>query len=374
MVATSLSSVRQSPISLEMAPAPREAWPCLTLTLLIGAIMLGGILLGPFKFDGTDLDYVFGVLGFIWVAGIAFRRLNLRALGAAAQLFALFVLLAVLTAQASAVLAAIDRPYADTMLAAADVRFFPGFSWSGVMTAMGAHDGLLLLLSHIYASLNWQPPLLLCLLPFAGRERSAWLFLTAWAIALVVCLVIFPFFPAVGAYAHFGINHADMPGVRVTSTWHYPHVLAALRDGHIRTLGTATLEGIVTMPSFHACGAVLLGWGYGQLRPLRWPFLLLNAAMLVSAVPIGGHYLIDVAAGVAVALLAIAAAKYIHRRLDAPARKPMSHEAGIGYVQAPHFARSAHDRRPPSRQQPLAAHPLAARGAWAALRSPPLSP
>ena len=52
--------------------------------------------------------------------------------------------------------------------------------------------------------------------------------------------------------------------------------------------------------------AVLTAWA---LWPLRWiglPLALLNALVLVSTIPQGGHYLADILAGTALALAALA--------------------------------------------------------------------
>ena len=38
---------------------------------------------------------------------------------------------------------------------------------------------------------------------------------------------------------------------------------------------------------------------------LRWPFAAINLLMVVSAVPVGGHYVVDTMAGAACALLSI---------------------------------------------------------------------
>ncbi len=129
--------------------------------------------------------------------------------------------------------------------------------------------------------------------------------LAALTIALVLCIFIFPFCPALGGYAYFGIGREIVPYVPDLSAWRYPEVLQGVRDGRIDELGMKTLEGIVAMPSFHASAALILGWGFWSSRLLRWPFLLLNLAMLVSSVPIGGHYIVDVLAGAAVGWFAI---------------------------------------------------------------------
>ena len=74
------------------------------------------------------------------------------------------------------------------------------------------------------------------------------------------------------------------------------------------------IVGLITFPSFHAAAAVLLGWLYYGNRLLRWPFVLLNAGMALSAIVVGGHYLVDIIGGVVVAILGITVATGIDRR------------------------------------------------------------
>ena len=65
------------------------------------------------------------------------------------------------------------------------------------------------------------------------------------------------------------------------------------------------LVGYVTFPSFHAAAACLFAWSAWQVRWLRWPGFALNLLMAISTIPAGGHYLVDVFGGVAVALAAV---------------------------------------------------------------------
>jgi len=82
-----------------------------------------------------------------------------------------------------------------------------------------------------------------------------------------------------------------------------------LRAGADTALGLDDLKGLVSFPGFHAAAAVMLGWGYWSLPWLRWLFLALNVAMTLSAIPIGGHDLADILAGILVAVLSILCAR-----------------------------------------------------------------
>ena len=85
--------------------------------------------------------------------------------------------------------------------------------------------------------------------------------------------------------------------------------LGPVRDGVLRELDLLNLAGIVTFPSFHACSAVLYAWALWPVWWMRPVALLANGAMLASTPVDGGHYFIDLFAGIAVAVLAIVAAR-----------------------------------------------------------------
>ncbi|MGA2566488.1 MAG: phosphatase PAP2 family protein [Pseudolabrys sp.] len=70
--------------------------------------------------------------------------------------------------------------------------------------------------------------------------------------------------------------------------------------------------------------AVLYLWAFWAVRWMRPIALLSNGAMML-ATPIGGaHYFVDVFAGVAVAVLAIAAARWIGARVMKRASQPVA--------------------------------------------------
>ena len=66
------------------------------------------------------------------------------------------------------------------------------------------------------------------------------------------------------------------------------------------------MEGIVTMPSYHTVMAVLFTYAFRRTGLIGYGIATLNLVMLLSIPPIGGHYLVDMLAGGALALGAIA--------------------------------------------------------------------
>ena len=84
------------------------------------------------------------------------------------------------------------------------------------------------------------------------------------------------------------------------------------------------LHGLITFPSYHAAMAVLLSWVYRGQVGMFTIACLLNAAMLLSVPVHGGHYLVDVISGCAVAAIAIFLVKWFDTRKAPRPRVPSS--------------------------------------------------
>lgn len=113
-------------------------------------------------------------------------------------------------------------------------------------------------------------------------------------VAMVITAIASGFYPALGTFHHFQENLANAV--------HLPPLMA-LRDGSMRHF--SDLQGIVTMPSYHTAQAVLFMYAFrNQRRAFPW-IVALNGLMLLSTPSMGGHYLVDMLGGVAVAALAI---------------------------------------------------------------------
>lgn len=100
-----------------------------------------------------------------------------------------------------------------------------------------------------------------------------------------------------------------------------------MRSGVLRHLKLFELAGVVSFPSFHAASAVLYLWALWPVRVIGIVAAAMNVLMIASTPVIGAHYVIDVIAGVLLAVICIAAAKYATAFLDS--RAPV---AELGYV------------------------------------------
>ena len=125
-------------------------------------------------------------------------------------------------------------------------------------------------------------------------DRVGELFLLSGATAAVT-VFIWAIVPALGPFAkHGGGNVAyvqDVSKLRASGPWHFE-------------LGA--MDGIITMPSYHTVMALLIAYAFRQTGPVGFGMAALNAAMLLSIPSVGGHYLVDVLAGGAIAFGVVA--------------------------------------------------------------------
>lgn len=201
-------------------------------------------------------------------------------------------------------IAALSRPFVDSSLVEMDTQLH--FDWRLLYQFYLKHPILMAVSRQAYDAFSYQLLLVPIILWLWRQGEMLWPYIAAYSVALILTIIVFPFFPAVGPYNHFGISHADLE----PRQWNFGPYIEGLRSGHIRDM-TQTSSGLISVPSFHATAGVLFMWSCGRIPYLRWAFFLLNTTMVVSAMVIGSHYLVDLMAGVAVAMIAIKVAPFL---------------------------------------------------------------
>ena len=194
-------------------------------------------------------------------------------------------------------------PLQDVMMERLDRAI--GFDWSAWHDAVLDRPILSCLLLVAYNSL--LPQTLLSIIYFPATDRSARigeLLLLAGA-TLAATVLISAIWPTLGPCAANGPSVGPC-AANGGGDIAYLRDLLALRAGGPWHFELSAMEGIVTMPSYHTVMAVLLTYAFRRTGLVGYGIATLNVVMLLSIPPIGGHYLVDVLAGGALALGAIA--------------------------------------------------------------------
>jgi len=232
-------------------------------------------------------------------------------LGATGQILIIPVLMTPLTYIA----AAADLPMQDVALNALDRAL--GLDWMAYFNFVYDRYALLYATVVAYAMIGWPVFGVPLALGWTGRYRRMQEFTLAFAIALVTTTVISTLVPAMGTFDLF--NYMPDPNIITLSAYlDQLHDLPLVRDGSLRIIDFDKLTGIVTFPSFHAAAAVLYLWAFWPVRWIGPIALVANIAMLLATPICGGHYFIDVFAGIAIAMAAIVTARWITDWLTRP--------------------------------------------------------
>jgi hypothetical protein len=220
-------------------------------------------------------------------------------LGATAQI----VLVTVLMTPLTYVAAAANQPLRDAALQAIDEAL--GLDWRAYLNFVNGHPLLAQWLSYGYTMIRWPIFGIPLVLAATGRYARLQEFVLAFALALVVTTLMSAWVPAIGVFYQLGLDPADYGNLQPAGYLTQLHELPLVRDGTRRHLDLLNLAGVVTFPSFHAASALLYGWALWPVRWMRPIAILANGAMLASTPIDGGHYFIDIIAGLAIAALAI---------------------------------------------------------------------
>ncbi|MGO8921112.1 MAG: phosphatase PAP2 family protein [Stellaceae bacterium] len=261
------------------------AWP--------GIVRLGGAVL------------VFTALGLFYERWRPEERLADLA-HSAARLLVFFAAMGVF----SYLVATTGMPVADDLLARADRAL--GFDWPGWFAVVQQHPTLHRVLNLAYMSALPQIAIITSYLGLTGQPRRNSELFWMLTLSLLIIVPISGLLPAFNASVYYGLPgfHQHMPD------------FVALRTGRFGQLDLSRLQGLISFPSFHTTLAVLFPYA-ARRRPVALLITaLVNGAMIVAIPTEGSHYFVDVLAGAAVAVLAIAATARIEALLERQRSQP----------------------------------------------------
>jgi membrane-associated phospholipid phosphatase len=245
---------------------------------------------------------------------VGLRALVRRAFGDIAWLTAgidgacLICVLGLSLACLSYVCARLSLPLWDTQIISADSYF--GFSWLSAARWFDRTPALLHILNAAYATFTGQLIVTAVLLLWAGRIREIDRYFVAFVCASILAEAASLAFPTLGPAFSMAsaVSFAHLSAIGRTTA----DIVLALRSGSLHIIDARALDGIISFPSLHAAVAILIPYHLRWSKPLFGISAALNSLMLVSAIPCGNHYLMDVLGGLLIAgwAIAISAALY----------------------------------------------------------------
>ena len=253
----------------------------------------------------------YGALAAIWLYGRYRSRHRRAILQDVVFATGLMLALGALLSPAQYVAVALKRPLIDAWLVRADA--LAGID-VGALAAWTAHHSLVsLVLSACYATLlpQFLLPILVLALWYGDRE-GLWEYVFHYQFCLVLTVATLALYPAACPpdFMHF------TPTIDQSRIYAQIH---ALRAGTFHTIEFQKLEGLVSMPSFHAAGAMIVVWAFRRHRRWWMPLAIVNTGLVAATFMSGIHYAVDVAGAAAMFGVSLAAYQWLAVRVPAPA-------------------------------------------------------
>ena len=213
---------------------------------------------------------------------------------------------------------AFRAPLADAWLASADALL--GVNVPALVLWTAARPWLVSVLEAVYGTLLPQfllPPLVHGL--WYRDRRALWEYAWHFQVCLIAALVGLAIFPAACAFSYYGFESL-LDQTRFTTQFE------AVRSGALVVLPLNNMEGMITFPSFHVAGALLVTWSFRRYPVWGVGLGIINVLMIVSTVLTGAHYVVDVIAAFGV----FGCSVWLWRRVASAWIEPVS--AGVPVV------------------------------------------
>ena len=192
-------------------------------------------------------------------------------------------------------------PLADPLLARSDALV--GFDVGKVASFVAALPAFSSVLNFAYnasgpicaAAIGWNL--------FMKDRLLLWQVVATLVVAMQITALVSILFPAQGAAAWLGLDTLQGDGLPYGAGTYSVAAFAHFYWGSETLVRFEDMNGIVCFPSFHTVMALVILQGFTNSR-LKWVALPWSALTIVSTLPMGGHYVIDLAGGLLVWLVA----------------------------------------------------------------------
>jgi hypothetical protein len=209
-------------------------------------------------------------------------------------------------------------PLTDSLLARGDA--LAGFDVSKVAAFVATQPAFSSLLHFAY---NISGPLCVAAVGwnlFRKDRLLVWRVVATLVVASQITALASILFPAQGATVWLGLEALQGNGLPYGAGTYSAAEFVHFYSGGDLLVRREDMNGIVCFPSFHTVMALVILQGFAN-SPLKWAALLWSALTIVSTVPMGGHYVIDLGGGVLVWIvasrLATWACRFPERRAEA---------------------------------------------------------
>ena len=242
------------------------------------------------------LDSIVAQLGFPAIFGFLAIVTARDDNGIPEALAAVFVLLTawIIFGPTQYLAAAWNRPLTDEYWLAADVAM--GIRHGALVAWVNAHPLVREALRLAYFSLMPQFVLPIAVLGFVDR-REMWRYVWCFQCIALITVIAFGIWPSSVPSRH-GIPEFISQDKAMAQFF-------AARAGTLSTIRLEDGTGIITFPSFHAAGALLVTWALRRTW-FVWPLVPVNAALCAATFLLGMHYAIDTVAAVGICAVSIA--------------------------------------------------------------------
>ena len=132
-----------------------------------------------------------------------------------------------------------------------------------------------------------------------NQRRLTFELLATVVVAMQVVALCSIATPAIGAMVHTGMLDLQGAGLPRGAGVYHLEAFEHFRAGSDPLLRLGDMNGLVTFPSFHTVLALLATQAVAHTR-WRWFGVAWTATVIVSTIPIGGHYAVDLVAGFAI--------------------------------------------------------------------------
>ncbi len=217
------------------------------------------------------------------------------------------------------------RTLRDEELTDVETWLFLGHSPAAMLHDVFGQGAVAWVLVAVYRSFTYLVPLsVLGSLVFVGRVRDAYVFLTAAMWVWILGAGSYYLLPSLGPFATTPANFSGLPPTAITTSQdrylsERAHILADPGAGD----AFASLGAFASLHVAFTCMVLLMLRHYGAHVVVQLLGLSYLVATMVATVYFGWHYVVDVVAGVVIAVVSVA----LSRAVVQPGRREALHHA-----------------------------------------------